>query len=149
MSKQPTTQPWHAHISDEEWEGLCDGCGVCCMHKYEDEDTGAIMITSIACGLFDTGLCRCKNYTERFEKVPNCMDLRDIPEQHLQWLPETCAYRLTYEGKPLPDWHYLNSGSRETVHEVGISMRDACTPESEVLEEQWCAYVHDIQEKKD
>jgi len=132
---------WHDHINDEDWENLCDGCGVCCMHKYEDEDTGAIMITSIACGLFDAGRCACSNYVQRREKVPSCMDIRHIPDAHMSWLPETCAYRLTFEGQPLPPWHHLISGYRETVHEVGISMRDKSTPETEVLEETWRSYV--------
>jgi uncharacterized cysteine cluster protein YcgN (CxxCxxCC family) len=41
----------------------------------------------------------------------------------LDWLPETCSYRLRAEDKPLPEWHYLVSGSRETIHQAGQSTR--------------------------
>ena len=102
-------------LDREEWEALCDGCGKCCIHKLEDEVTGELFPTNVA--------CRLSNYRLRKALVPDCvrLDLKQLRE--IDWLPSTCAYRLRGDGKPLPDWHYLISGSRETVHEAGISVR--------------------------
>ena len=118
-------------LSRAEWEALCDGCGKCCLHKIEDEVTGRIYGTNVACKLLDRHSCRCTNYSGRKAVVPDCVRLtaRLVPE--LPWLPSTCAYRLRSEGKPLPDWHHLISGSRETVHEAGISVRGWTGSENE------------------
>jgi hypothetical protein len=110
-------------LSREEWEALCDGCGKCCLHKVEDEDSGEIIGTNIACRLLDRHSCRCSNYKGRRAFVPDCVRLTSGTVGALRWLPSTCAYRLRSEGKDLPDWHYLISGDRETVHEAGISVR--------------------------
>ncbi|MFC4671308.1 YcgN family cysteine cluster protein [Seohaeicola nanhaiensis] len=121
-----------------EWEALCDGCGKCCMNKLEDEDTGIVVLTRIACRLFDDETCLCAQYPIRHQFVPECIVLRPSTiEEHLYWLPQTCAYRLVHEDRPLYDWHPLISGRAETVHHAGVSMRDRTLPEFEVPEEDW------------
>jgi uncharacterized cysteine cluster protein YcgN (CxxCxxCC family) len=102
---------------------LCDGCGRCCLHKLEDEETGELYPTNVACRLLDRRNGRCSDYGNRKKLVVDCVHLDRSKLGKLDWLPETCAYRLRAAGKPLPDWHYLISGSRETVHEAGQSTR--------------------------
>jgi uncharacterized cysteine cluster protein YcgN (CxxCxxCC family) len=111
-----------AELNHAEWEALCDGCGRCCLHKLEYEDTGKLAFTRVACRLLDIDTCRCTRYRQRRRSVPDCLDLRNGFSRY-DWLPETCAYRLRYEGKDLPDWHPLISGRPESVHEAGISVR--------------------------
>lgn len=106
-----------------QWEALCDGCGRCCLVKLEDEDDGRIHHTSIACRLLDKKSCQCSDYTGRKAKVPDCIKLTPRRVREIPWLPPTCAYRLVAEGQDLPWWHYLVSGSRETVHKAGVSVR--------------------------
>jgi uncharacterized protein len=106
-----------------QWEALCDGCGKCCLQKVEDEDTGRIYPTNIACKLLDTQSGQCSNYKHRRLLVPDCIRLTQGKIADFIWLPSTCAYVLREAGEPLPDWHYLVSGSRETVHTAGISVK--------------------------
>jgi uncharacterized protein len=118
-------------LSGEEWESLCDGCGKCCLHKLEDEDTGEILYTRVACRLLDIGACRCSHYEARFELVPDCMNLRQSIDQ-FYWLPASCAYRLLWEGKALPDWHPLVSGAGDSVQLARKSVREFAVSESGV-----------------
>ena len=115
-----------------QWEALCDGCGKCCIHKLEDDTTGELYPTNVACRLLDrrTGLCR--DYRNRRAYVPECVRLTPAKLRQLDWLPTTCAYRLLDEGKPLPEWHYLVSGDRETVHTAGVSVRGWTVSEDDV-----------------
>jgi uncharacterized protein len=106
-----------------EWEALCDGCGRCCLHKLEDEETGELHLTNVACKLLDRHNARCTNYRRREALVADCIVLGRGNLGSFEWLPESCAYRLRAAGKPLPEWHYLVSGSRDTVHQVGQSTR--------------------------
>ncbi|HKJ73030.1 MAG TPA: YcgN family cysteine cluster protein [Alphaproteobacteria bacterium] len=112
-----------AEMTSEEWESLCDGCGKCCLHKLEDWDTGEVSYTNVACRLLDLGSCQCGNYKERKRLVPDCLILTSAAVAEMDWLPETCAYRLVAAGKDLAWWHPLVSGNPETVHQAGISVR--------------------------
>jgi uncharacterized cysteine cluster protein YcgN (CxxCxxCC family) len=106
-----------------EWEQLCDGCGKCCIHKLEDEETGEFFATNVACKLLDRHSGRCSDYRHRRAYVPECVRLTPKLAATLDWLPETCAYKLRAEGKPLPDWHHLVSGDPDAVHRAGMSVR--------------------------
>lgn len=110
-------------MSPEEWESLCDGCGICCLEKKENEDTGVIVTTSVACAFLDTNTCQCMIYHERLKLNPECIDLKPRTIKRTNWLPETCAYRCVAEGRELPWWHPLVSGDPKTVHQAGISVR--------------------------
>ncbi|WP_310620744.1 YcgN family cysteine cluster protein [Flexibacterium corallicola] len=116
-------------MSKEEWESLCDGCGRCCLNKLEDWDTGEIHWTNVACTLLDGATCRCRNYENRFDHVPDCVQLTPETVRTLKWLPPTCAYRLLREGKDLYWWHPLVSGDPDTIHAAGISVKDMTVPE--------------------
>ena len=125
-------------LSSAEWEALCDGCGKCCLNKLEDEDTGEVALTCVSCRLFDDESCRCSQYDIRKQFVPECVQLSpDRMDEVSYWLPQTCAYRLLHEGRPLYYWHPLISGDPETVHEAGVSARGITIPEFEVDEEDW------------
>ncbi len=112
-----------ASLDRGQWEALCDGCGRCCLHKLEDEDSGILYPTNVACRLLDRKTGRCTDYKSRKRLVADCVTLDRGTLGSLDWLPETCSYRLRANGEPLPSWHYLVSGSRESVHEAGQSTR--------------------------
>lgn len=110
-------------MNDTEWESLCDGCARCCLNKLEDDDTGEIAWTDVACKLLDQESCRCRDYHGRQAVVPTCIRLTPEEVRTLPWLPPTCAYRLVREGKDLYWWHPLVSGDPDTVHAAGVSVR--------------------------
>ena len=112
-----------AEMTRAEWESLCDGCGRCCLNKLIDEDTNETVFTDVGCKLLDAKACRCTDYANRQRKVRDCVRLTPRNVRRLNWLPPTCAYRLVANGQDLAWWHHLKSGSRETVHEAGISVR--------------------------
>ena len=115
-----------------EWESLCDGCGKCCLHKLEDEETGELVPTNVACKLLDRRSGQCSDYRRRRMFVPECVRLTPAKVAALDWLPSTCAYRLLAEGQPLADWHPLVSGDPESVHRAGISVRGWTVSEVDV-----------------
>ena len=127
-----------AELTPAEWEALCDGCGKCCLNKLEDEETGEVALTRVACRLFDDSTCRCARYETRHRYVPECivLDAATIP-RHLYWLPSTCAYALRHRGEPLYPWHYLISGDPDAVHRAGVSMQNATVSEAEIAEDDW------------
>jgi uncharacterized protein len=126
-------------LTPPEWEALCDGCGKCCLNKLEFEDTGEVAFTRVACRLLDGETCQCTNYPDRKKYVPECVVL--TPKTY--WLPQTCAYRLLHEGKPLLEWHPLLTGDPQSVHDAGMSVRGWTIPEYEVDEDDWEDYIID------
>jgi len=131
-----TSEPyWRRKTLDQmtlqEWESLCDGCGKCCLVKLEDEDTGKIHYTDVACALLDTGACRCTDYGNRQQRIPDCVTLTPENINRVKnWMPSSCAYRLLADGKPLPDWHHLECGDTQAVHHARKSVRGRCVTET-------------------
>jgi len=113
-----------------EWESLCDGCGLCCLIRFEDEDTGDITPTRVSCKLFDADLCRCTDYAGRKKHVPDCIKLTPYNIDDMMWMPKSCAYRRLHEGKDLPDWHPLITGDLQSTHKAGISVARQTISES-------------------
>lgn len=133
-----------ASLNKAEWEALCDGCGKCCLNKLEDEETGDVVLTRVACRLLDGETCRCTQYPIRHQFVPDCIVLNaGNIEDNLYWMPATCAYRLIWEGRPLRDWHPLISGDPDSVHKAGISIKSQSVAEWEVDLEDWEDHIID------
>lgn len=129
-------------MSQKEWEALCDGCGKCCLNKLEDEDSGDVALTRVACRLLDDDTCRCAQYDIRHQFVPDCIVLKpENLDTHAYWMPETCAYRLLWQGNPLPDWHPLISGTAQSVHDAGISVRGMTVSEFDIPQDEWEDFI--------
>lgn len=128
-------------MTPEEWEQLCDGCGRCCLLKLEDEDTGDIYLTRLACRMLDIGKCSCRDYPRRHELVDDCLSIDPETVDKLNWLPATCGYRRIAEGRGLAWWHPLVSGDPDTVHQAGISVRGWARQETEASAAELARYI--------
>ncbi len=124
-----------------EWEALCDGCARCCMVKLEDDETSEIHLTRLACSMLEVKTCRCSNYAKRFSLMPDCIDITVEKVRAIKWLPATCAYRVVDEGRELAWWHPLVSGTPETVHQAGISVKSFAMSEKRVKVENYHRYI--------
>jgi uncharacterized cysteine cluster protein YcgN (CxxCxxCC family) len=120
-----------SEMNRSQWESLCDGCAKCCLQKLEDADSGEVYHTNIVCRLLDLESCRCTRYAQRSELVPNCVGVTPSLLEDPYWLPASCAYRLLAEGKALPAWHPLVSGSPDSVISSGNSVQGRVVPETE------------------
>lgn len=101
-----------AEMTVAEWESLCDGCGLCCLNKIEEWDSGDIYFTSVSCKLLDGESCRCSSYDNRWDFVPDCVQLTKENVPDIAWLPPTCGYRLVNEGRDLYWWHPSSPATR-------------------------------------
>lgn len=142
MSERPF---WEAkrleQMTRQEWESLCDGCAKCCVHKLEDEDTGLVHYTRVVCRYLDQNKCRCTVYAKRRRLVPTCLQLEPGELDQLHWMPSTCAYRLLNEGRGLPIWHPLITGSRRPMIEAGQTVTGKVISEDHVHEEDWPNHI--------
>ncbi|MBI9048690.1 MAG: YcgN family cysteine cluster protein [Anaerolineaceae bacterium] len=121
-------------FTHEEWEALCDGCGLCCLIKIMDEGGEEVFYTDVVCRYHDSQECRCTVYGERTKLVPTCLVVTPDIADSVEWIPETCAYRLLAEGKPLPAWHPLVAGSTELMHSRGNSVKGRVISEVRIPE---------------
>ncbi|MCO8044728.1 YcgN family cysteine cluster protein [Acinetobacter bohemicus] len=128
-------------LTSAEWEALCDGCGLCCLIKLEDEETAEVAYTKVACKLLDCQTARCADYSNRLDYVPDCIQLTPEKLQEIHWLPSSCAYRRVNEGKSLPSWHYLNTGSRQTILQARKSAAGRCLSETDIHEDEIEEYI--------
>ena len=128
-------------LSKAEWEALCDGCGRCCLVKLQDEDSGELAFTNLACRYLDSQKCQCRVYDNRFSKVPDCIQISEAVARNTDWLPSSCAYRLRAHGQPLADWHPLISGEEGTVRQAGISVAGRVVSEQLVHEDDWEEHI--------
>ena len=129
-------------MTEEQWELLCDKCGVCCLYKVENEKTGELYITDVACLYLDIEKCLCKCYHDRKNMHVNCKIINKQTIQSIcHWLPETCAYRLLFTNQPLPDWHPLLTHEYESVHRAGISIRGKVVSEKIVAPDEWPYHI--------
>jgi uncharacterized protein len=116
-------------LTRDEWEALCDGCGRCCLHKLEDEDTGEVAETNVACRLLDTSTAQCSNYRHRKAFVPDCLRLTPELVRRVPWLPPSCAYRRRADGDPIPEWHPLLTGDDKAMKAAGACVAGRCISE--------------------
>lgn len=139
-----------AQMTAGEWESLCDGCGLCCLVRFEDEDSGQIIPTRVHCKLFDSETCACTDYANRKAHVPDCIKLTPGNIASLPWMPLSCAYRRLHEGKDLPAWHPLVTGDPESVHDAGVSIRGETVSEEtlEDPEDAWAYAAWDLLEDR-
>ncbi len=145
MSSELRPQFWKNYPLDQlnqaEWEALCDGCGLCCLVKLEDDETQEVAYTKVACKLLDCKTARCSDYPNRLVHVTDCIQLTPEKLQSIHWLPPSCAYRRLNEGKNLPSWHYLNTGTRDSIIKARKSAAGRCVSETEVHEDDLEDYI--------
>jgi uncharacterized cysteine cluster protein YcgN (CxxCxxCC family) len=131
----------------DEWESLCDGCGLCCLVKIEDEDSGEVFNTAVSCFMLDIESCRCRDYVNRFSKAPMCTQLTPENLQEMDWLPQSCAYKRLSAGLSLLPWHPLLTKDKKTVHEAGISAKWFAQSEEYVHPDQLVDMIIDLPEE--
>lgn len=131
-------------LSQSEWESLCDGCGQCCLQKLQDENTDIVYLTAIRCRLLDPDTRRCRDYANRLQCIPDCVNLTPENVGELDWLPDSCAYRRLAAGRDLADWHPLYSSSASSVVEAGFAIEPGLPDEDDVEERHWEDYITSV-----
>jgi uncharacterized cysteine cluster protein YcgN (CxxCxxCC family) len=142
-------------MTQDEWEGVCDGCAKCCLHKFIDDDSvdeavvtdnikdnEQVHYTNIACGLLNTKTCACTQYSQRTKLVPECVKLTKENLQDIFFMPASCSYRRLQEGRGLPSWHpLLNKGKKTAMHLAGMSVRGKTVADHDVNLDDFEDYI--------
>ena len=118
-------------MTTQEWESICDGCGLCCQIRVEDEDTGELAQSNVACRYLCLKTHSCTDYPNRHTNVPDCIKVTPQNILELDWIPYSCSYRTVALGQKLPSWHHLICGDKNRVHTKGPSMRGSLLSEDE------------------
>ena len=124
-------------LSQLEWEALCDHCGRCCLVKLEDDETDEVFYTNMICHMYDLKQGQCSCYSERKNKVPGCVDVRQYGNEIYTQLPETCAYRLRFFNMPLPERHPIIAGNNKLMLENNICIKYRAISEEGIHENQF------------
>ena len=120
-------------LTQKEWESLCDGCGKCCLNKFQKTKKSLPIYTSIACKFLNIKKCTCTVYKNRKKKRSDCLILSaENLEKTAKWLPQSCSYRLIFEKKELPFWHHLNNNKNKNVHNTKNSVKNFAISEEYV-----------------
>jgi uncharacterized cysteine cluster protein YcgN (CxxCxxCC family) len=120
-----------SEMTTQEWESLCDGCGLCCQIRVQDIDTDEIALSNVACRYLCLDSHQCKDYENRQKNVPDCIKITPDNVHEMNWLPYTCGYRVVARKQKLPHWHPLVCGKPEQVHKTGASMKGELVSEDE------------------
>ncbi len=73
--------------------------------------------------------------------MKDCVAVTPEKITQLEWMPESCAYRILANGGDLAWWHPLISGRADSVHEAGISVRGWTKSEKGVSEDDMERYI--------
>ena len=135
MLEQPFWKAKSLHeMTNKEWESICCRCGFCCLHRLNKKDSDDAYFTQVACRYLDLGTCLCTIYENRFQIDKDCEKITPNNLLALKWLPKFCGYRTVMEGRDLAWWHPLISGSSDTVHLAGISIKNkGITSENDII----------------
>ena len=137
-----------SELNHDEWESLCDNCGKCCVIKLINEKTNELFYTNVSCHLLDTNCCKCKDYENRKKLVPDCVKLTPKNLNQLDWMPNTCAYKLIHEGKELPDWHPLIQKTSKDINMENYSVAKRVISEKDINMEKITDYIFDWEKEE-
>ena len=147
MSKPAKDRFWEriplTELNDKQWESICDGCCQCCAHKLQDEDTNEIFKTNIVCQYLDTDECHCTVYSERHKYVPDCIKVTPENAGELPWMPDSCGYKRLAAGKPLPKWHPLETGLKDSARKANKAVTGKVISEADVDEDDFEEHLVD------
>ena len=83
------------------------------------------------------------DYSNRKKIVPDCVKLTPNNLSQLNWMPNTCAYKLVNEGKKLPSWHPLMKEEYDKKTHEKYSVAKKVISEDEINMENITDYIYD------